>query len=167
MHTGKQKQMNVSYQASLVNRHIRRFTGNARVRIVADSFIHYSRAVTFGGVFFTAEICPVIGALRGGSSTGPRENSMKMSGHAYKYMTRVTFPPIYVNPNTRYEAAPCDFLGVSGLHGLKWCDTDPQAGARRVHQGSRELFAPLFIFSLPPVWSGSESRRHFLPYQEC
>ena len=28
MHTGKQKQMNVSYQASLVNRHIRRFTGN-------------------------------------------------------------------------------------------------------------------------------------------
>ena len=27
MHTGKQKQMNVSYQASLVNRHIRRFTG--------------------------------------------------------------------------------------------------------------------------------------------
>ena len=28
MHTGKQKQMNASYQASLVNRHIRRFTGN-------------------------------------------------------------------------------------------------------------------------------------------
>ena len=27
MHTGKQKQMNASYQASLVNRHIRRFTG--------------------------------------------------------------------------------------------------------------------------------------------
>ena len=27
MHTGKQKQINVSYQASLVNRHIRRFTG--------------------------------------------------------------------------------------------------------------------------------------------
>ena len=27
MHTGKQKQMNVSYQVSLVNRHIRRFTG--------------------------------------------------------------------------------------------------------------------------------------------
>ena len=26
-HTGKQKQMNASYQASLVNRHIRRFTG--------------------------------------------------------------------------------------------------------------------------------------------
>ena len=31
MHTGKQKQMNVSYQASLVNRHIRRFTGNISV----------------------------------------------------------------------------------------------------------------------------------------
>ena len=29
MHTGKQKQMNASYQASLVNRHIRRFTGNS------------------------------------------------------------------------------------------------------------------------------------------
>ena len=28
MHTGKQKQMNASYQASLVNRHIRRFTGS-------------------------------------------------------------------------------------------------------------------------------------------
>ena len=27
MHTGKEKQMNASYQASLVNRHIRRFTG--------------------------------------------------------------------------------------------------------------------------------------------
>ena len=27
MHTGKQKQMNASYQASLVNRHIRRFIG--------------------------------------------------------------------------------------------------------------------------------------------
>ena len=27
MHTGKQKQMNAIYQASLVNRHIRRFTG--------------------------------------------------------------------------------------------------------------------------------------------
>ena len=27
MHTGKQKQMNASYQVSLVNRHIRRFTG--------------------------------------------------------------------------------------------------------------------------------------------
>ena len=27
MHTGKQKQMNFSYEASLVNRHIRRFTG--------------------------------------------------------------------------------------------------------------------------------------------
>ena len=27
MHTGKQKQMNASYQASLVNRHIRRFSG--------------------------------------------------------------------------------------------------------------------------------------------
>ena len=27
MHTGNQKQMNASYQASLVNRHIRRFTG--------------------------------------------------------------------------------------------------------------------------------------------
>ena len=27
MHTGKQKQMNASFQASLVNRHIRRFTG--------------------------------------------------------------------------------------------------------------------------------------------
>ena len=27
MHTGKQKQMNAPYQASLVNRHIRRFTG--------------------------------------------------------------------------------------------------------------------------------------------
>ena len=27
MHTGKQKQMNASYQTSLVNRHIRRFTG--------------------------------------------------------------------------------------------------------------------------------------------
>ena len=27
MHTGKQKQRNASYQASLVNRHIRRFTG--------------------------------------------------------------------------------------------------------------------------------------------
>ena len=27
MYTGKQKQMNASYQASLVNRHIRRFTG--------------------------------------------------------------------------------------------------------------------------------------------
>ena len=79
---------------------------------------------------------------------------MKMSGHAYKYMTRVTFPPIYVNPNTRYEAAPCDFLGVSGLNELEWCDTAGKAGARRVHQSSRELFAPLFIFSLPPVWSG-------------
>ena len=31
MHTGKQKQMNVSYQASLVNRHIRRFTGTYSV----------------------------------------------------------------------------------------------------------------------------------------
>ena len=30
MHTGKQKQMNASYQASLVNRHIRRFTGSYR-----------------------------------------------------------------------------------------------------------------------------------------
>ena len=30
MYTGKQKQMNASYQASLVNRHIRRFTGNVR-----------------------------------------------------------------------------------------------------------------------------------------
>ena len=28
MHTGKQKQINASYQASLVNRHIRRFTGH-------------------------------------------------------------------------------------------------------------------------------------------
>ena len=27
MHKGKLKQMNVSYQTSLVNRHIRRFTG--------------------------------------------------------------------------------------------------------------------------------------------
>ena len=27
MRIGKQKQMNASYQASLVNRHIRRFTG--------------------------------------------------------------------------------------------------------------------------------------------
>ena len=31
MHKGKQKQMNASYQASLVNRHIRRFTGSALV----------------------------------------------------------------------------------------------------------------------------------------
>ena len=27
MHTGKQKQINAPYQSSLVNRHIRRFTG--------------------------------------------------------------------------------------------------------------------------------------------
>ena len=27
MHTGKQKQMNASYEASLFNHHIRRFTG--------------------------------------------------------------------------------------------------------------------------------------------
>ena len=33
MHTGKQKQMNASYQASLVNRHIRRFTGYAATKI--------------------------------------------------------------------------------------------------------------------------------------
>ena len=33
MHTGKQKQMNVSYQASLVNRHIRRFTGTDIVSV--------------------------------------------------------------------------------------------------------------------------------------
>ena len=34
MHTGKQKQMNVSYQASLVNRHTRRFTGNKGLYIL-------------------------------------------------------------------------------------------------------------------------------------
>ena len=34
MHTGKQKQMNASYQASLVNRHIRRFTGKQHARVV-------------------------------------------------------------------------------------------------------------------------------------
>ena len=28
MHTGKQKEMNAYYQASLVKRHIRRFAGN-------------------------------------------------------------------------------------------------------------------------------------------
>ena len=33
MHTGKQKQMIFSYQASLVNRHIRRFTGRVRFYI--------------------------------------------------------------------------------------------------------------------------------------
>ena len=33
MHTGKQKQMNAIYQASLVNRHIRRFTGSLGVDI--------------------------------------------------------------------------------------------------------------------------------------
>ena len=39
MHTGKQKQMNASYQASLVNRHIRRFTG-LFIRSFIHSFIH-------------------------------------------------------------------------------------------------------------------------------
>ena len=33
MHTGKQRQMNASYQASLVNRHIRRFTGSQLAEI--------------------------------------------------------------------------------------------------------------------------------------
>ena len=33
MHTGKQKQMNASYQTSLVNRHIRRFTGKYKLEI--------------------------------------------------------------------------------------------------------------------------------------
>ena len=32
MHTGNQKEMNASYQASLVNRHLRRFTGNGSHR---------------------------------------------------------------------------------------------------------------------------------------
>ena len=34
MHTGKQKQMNAAYQASLVNRHIRRFTGFEGVCVI-------------------------------------------------------------------------------------------------------------------------------------
>ena len=34
MHTGKQKQMNASYQASLVNRHLRRFTGEYRYAFI-------------------------------------------------------------------------------------------------------------------------------------
>ena len=39
MHTGKQKQMNVSYQASLVNRHIRRFTGNTLLSWTLENFV--------------------------------------------------------------------------------------------------------------------------------
>ena len=36
MHTGKQKQMNASYQASLVNRHIRRFTGKITLMMIYE-----------------------------------------------------------------------------------------------------------------------------------
>ena len=47
MHTGKHKQMNASYQASLVNRHIRRFTGNSlRARPKAERvFAEYENLV--------------------------------------------------------------------------------------------------------------------------
>ena len=47
MHTGKQKQMIASYQASLVNRHIRRFTGN---RLLV---LHYLVNVNFASLAHT------------------------------------------------------------------------------------------------------------------
>ena len=37
MHTGKQKQMNAFYQASLVNRHRRRFTGLIYLFITSEA----------------------------------------------------------------------------------------------------------------------------------
>ena len=41
MHTGKQKQMNASYQASLVNRHIRRFTGYSGTQSISIYVYEY------------------------------------------------------------------------------------------------------------------------------
>ena len=47
MHTGKQKQVNASYQASLVNRHIKRFTG-LYVLCVLNIFIYVQVIRTSG-----------------------------------------------------------------------------------------------------------------------
>ena len=53
MQTGKQKQMNDSYQASLVNRHIRRFIGTVIVVFRVSDFLNTS--VTEFQIFFKSE----------------------------------------------------------------------------------------------------------------
>ena len=51
MHTGKQKQMNASYQASLVNRHIRRFTGASDAKSVTLLQFNERNSKAVAGVF--------------------------------------------------------------------------------------------------------------------
>ena len=58
MHTGKQKQMNAIYQASLVNHHIRRFTGQYSSiwwefceAYVAAENVHWVKNYTIAAIF--------------------------------------------------------------------------------------------------------------------